>query len=306
MLRLAHGPVNAMDLELCQAASRQLRGAGRGPGPGGGADRGRAGLLRRASTCAATWTRGAPYVERFLPALSELFRAAFDLAKPVVAAVNGHAIAGGCVLAACADRTLMAEGNGRIGVPELMVGVPFPRVGAGGAAARGRRGRGAPAGVRRADPPARRRGPGHRAGGRGGAGRRAAAAGGRAARALATEIPADTFAATKSQLRREARRADRTATPTRTTPVATLWSRRATDGWTADYLPRSPVGSPPEPCSGRRSPRHVAGQLGAARGQPRGRVGQLGVPEVRGVREQGRAAGRGFAAKPSSANRTPR
>ena len=35
--------------------------------------------------------------------------------KPLVAAVNGHAIAGGCVLAATADRTLMADGGGRIG-----------------------------------------------------------------------------------------------------------------------------------------------------------------------------------------------
>jgi hypothetical protein len=39
----------------------------------------------------------------------------------VVAAVNGHAIAGGCVLAACADHVLMAGGAGRIGVPEIRV-----------------------------------------------------------------------------------------------------------------------------------------------------------------------------------------
>jgi enoyl-CoA hydratase len=32
----------------------------------------------------------------------------FELPKPVVAAVNGHAIAGGCVLAACADLRIMA------------------------------------------------------------------------------------------------------------------------------------------------------------------------------------------------------
>jgi enoyl-CoA hydratase len=44
----------------------------------------------------------------------------------VVAAVNGHAIAGGCVIACCADHRLMADGRGRIGVPELLVGVSFP------------------------------------------------------------------------------------------------------------------------------------------------------------------------------------
>jgi enoyl-CoA hydratase len=44
----------------------------------------------------------------------------------VVAAANGHAIAGGCILVLACDVRLMAEGTGRIGVPELLVGVPFP------------------------------------------------------------------------------------------------------------------------------------------------------------------------------------
>jgi enoyl-CoA hydratase len=41
-----------------------------------------------------------------------------------VAAVNGHAIAGGAILAFACDHRLMS--GGRIGVPELLVGVPFP------------------------------------------------------------------------------------------------------------------------------------------------------------------------------------
>ena len=44
----------------------------------------------------------------------------------MVAAINGHAIAGGCVLACCADRRVMANDGGRIGVTEMLVGVPFP------------------------------------------------------------------------------------------------------------------------------------------------------------------------------------
>jgi enoyl-CoA hydratase len=39
----------------------------------------------------------------------------------VVAAINGHAIAGGCVLACCADRRIMAREAGRIGVTEILV-----------------------------------------------------------------------------------------------------------------------------------------------------------------------------------------
>ena len=46
----------------------------------------------------------------------------------MVAAVNGHAIAGGFILFAAADWAVMAEGPGRAGVTELLAGVPFPAV----------------------------------------------------------------------------------------------------------------------------------------------------------------------------------
>src|SRR5439155_1274578 len=71
---------------------------------------------------------GDDYVARFIPALSGAFDDLFAYRRPVVAAVNGHAIAGGCVIAACADYRLMAEGRGRIGVPEQLVGVAFPAI----------------------------------------------------------------------------------------------------------------------------------------------------------------------------------
>ena len=64
----------------------------------------------------------------FLPALSKAFETLFCFPKPVVAAINGHAIAGGCVLACAADYRIMAQQTGRIGVPELLVGIPFPTV----------------------------------------------------------------------------------------------------------------------------------------------------------------------------------
>src|SRR5439155_1238277 len=71
---------------------------------------------------------GEDYAARFIPALSGAFDDIFAYRRPVVAAVNGHAIAGGCVIVSCADHRLMADGRGRIGVPELLVGVPFPAV----------------------------------------------------------------------------------------------------------------------------------------------------------------------------------
>jgi enoyl-CoA hydratase len=69
---------------------------------------------------------GADYVRRFLPALHRLYETVFFHPRPVIAAINGHAIAGGCVLQCCADRRIAAAGGARIGVTELLVGVPFP------------------------------------------------------------------------------------------------------------------------------------------------------------------------------------
>lgn len=69
---------------------------------------------------------GPEYGRRFLPVLDELLRVTLTCPKPVVAAINGHAIAGGCILAAACDHRIMTEGAGRIGIPELAVGVPFP------------------------------------------------------------------------------------------------------------------------------------------------------------------------------------
>ena len=58
--------------------------------------------------------------------MEAFFQTLLTFPKPAVAAVNGHAIAGGCIIAAACDHRVMADGTGRIGVPELMVGVPFP------------------------------------------------------------------------------------------------------------------------------------------------------------------------------------
>ena len=68
---------------------------------------------------------GRPYLERFMPLMISAFTRLFSFPLPVVAAVNGAAIAGGCILACACDRRILVEG-GRIGASELLVGVPFP------------------------------------------------------------------------------------------------------------------------------------------------------------------------------------
>jgi enoyl-CoA hydratase len=50
----------------------------------------------------------------------------FAFPRPVVAAVAGHAVAGGAVLALTCDGRVMGAGAGRFGLNEIRLGVPFP------------------------------------------------------------------------------------------------------------------------------------------------------------------------------------
>jgi len=67
------------------------------------------------------------YSVALLDTLHETLVRIFTCPLPTVAAVNGAAIAGGCLLACAFDRRLIAE-EARMGVTELKVGVSFPTV----------------------------------------------------------------------------------------------------------------------------------------------------------------------------------
>lgn len=126
VLRLQHGKVQALDVELCNAIAEEFETlderaetkavvlTGTGPSFCAGVD-----LFRIVRG-------GAAYVDEFIPALDRACAAIFRCPKPVVGALNGHAIAGGMVLACACDVRVMATGKGRMGVTELAVGVPFP------------------------------------------------------------------------------------------------------------------------------------------------------------------------------------
>ena len=125
MLRLRHGRANALDVELCQALMTFFEKAGRGPARSV-IITAEGGIFSAGVDLRRVLDGEAPYVRQLLPALHEMCETVFSFPHPLIAAINGHAFAGGCILACMADHRVMAKGSGRIGVPELLVGVPFP------------------------------------------------------------------------------------------------------------------------------------------------------------------------------------
>ena len=124
-LRLDHGKAAALDLELLDAMAlaineladsdaRAVILTGTGSIFSAGVD-----LFR-------VLDGGSDYVAQFFPALARIVLDLFAFPKPFVVAANGHAVAGGCIFTLCGDYRLMAAGSARIGIPELLVGVPFP------------------------------------------------------------------------------------------------------------------------------------------------------------------------------------
>ena len=127
-LRLEHGKANALDAELATALADAVDRLERDPGVRGAVLSGTGHIFCAGVDLYRVLDGGPAYTRMFVPCLAHAFHRLFACAKPVVAAVNGHAIAGGCVLAAACDYRLMAAGDARIGVPELRLGVPFPLV----------------------------------------------------------------------------------------------------------------------------------------------------------------------------------
>jgi enoyl-CoA hydratase len=108
IFQIKHGKANALDVELCHAIVAHLEEScdssaqalvltGQGRIFSAGVD-----LVR-------VLNDGPAYIRVFMPILSKAFEALFCYPKPVIAAINGHAIAGGCVLGCAADHRIMAQ-----------------------------------------------------------------------------------------------------------------------------------------------------------------------------------------------------
>ena len=67
-----------------------------------------------------------PTMDAFIREFDRVMLQIFAFPRPVVAAINGHAVAGGCILALACDARLMPDHGGQIGLNEIRLGLPFP------------------------------------------------------------------------------------------------------------------------------------------------------------------------------------
>ena len=125
-LRLDRPPANALDLSFIDALADTLAGL---------EDRRDVGALVVTGTgrffSAGLDLKAVPAYSRdeqraLATGLNRMVGRLYGLPLPVVAAVNGHAIAGGVIVMLCCDYRIGAAGDYKIGLTEARVGVVFP------------------------------------------------------------------------------------------------------------------------------------------------------------------------------------
>jgi enoyl-CoA hydratase len=118
-------PVNALDLELLQAITEAIAGAIDQRAPA-------IVLTGRGSCfCAGIDTKVVPtYTQErrraAIAAINAMVSAIYAAPVPIVAALNGHALGGGLVMALACDVRVASTGRYRLALNEVEAGVPFP------------------------------------------------------------------------------------------------------------------------------------------------------------------------------------
>jgi enoyl-CoA hydratase len=126
IVRIDRPPANALDLELLEqgrAVLDELRTAE----PGAVVLTGRERFFSAGVDLKLVPTLDERSQRAMVAGINRLFGGWYSFPRPVVCAVNGHAIAGGLILALCGDYRVVGT-EGRFGLTELRAGVPYPAV----------------------------------------------------------------------------------------------------------------------------------------------------------------------------------
>jgi enoyl-CoA hydratase len=128
VLRIEGGKANAMTPDLLDTLERMIDGFERGPAAAGvltGYERFFSGGLALTHIIDFDIVEMRGFIEHFARAMLRVFACE----KPIVAAINGHAIAGGCVLALVCDWRIAVDDRAvRIGLNETQLGIGMPAI----------------------------------------------------------------------------------------------------------------------------------------------------------------------------------
>jgi enoyl-CoA hydratase len=122
-------PVNAMDVGLLDELVAALDGLAADV-PAAVVLAGRPGSFSAGLDLKAVPAYGPDEQRRLVEGINAMALGVYGLPCPVVCAITGHAIAGGFVLAVCGDHRV-ASSEGRYGLTEIKVGVPYPQAAIG-------------------------------------------------------------------------------------------------------------------------------------------------------------------------------
>jgi enoyl-CoA hydratase len=129
VVRIDRPPANAINIELLDELVAALEGAG-ADGPAAVVIAGRDGFFSAGVDLKALPGYGPGEHRQMVSGINRMVVATYGMPCPVIAAVTGHAVAGGLVLALCADLRI-ASLEGRYGLTEVKVGVPYPQAAIG-------------------------------------------------------------------------------------------------------------------------------------------------------------------------------
>jgi enoyl-CoA hydratase len=126
LVRIDRPPANAMDLELLEEGSAVLDELGADL-PDAVVLTGSEGFFSAGVDLKLAPTLDLKGQRDMVAGINGAFAAWYSFPRPVVCAVNGHAIAGGLILALCGDHRIGTD-SGKLGLTELRAGVPYPVV----------------------------------------------------------------------------------------------------------------------------------------------------------------------------------
>jgi enoyl-CoA hydratase len=126
LVRIDRPPANALDLELLEEGHEVAAALAEDP-PGAVVLTGREGFFSGGVDLKLAPTLDAEGQRAMVEGINQLFASWYAFPRPLVCAVNGHAIAGGLILALCGDYRVGAT-EGQFGLTEVKVGVGYPVV----------------------------------------------------------------------------------------------------------------------------------------------------------------------------------